>query len=334
MQVMPGRALPQLGVHPQPHFGQSVLRPGGFMTAADPRGNVGVEPRPRFRERIMAGHGLAKLSGFPPRSGGSVRPRQDPRKIHHFPLSPPRCPTAWWRRYPPAPDRLPYPRSPAPLKHTGRRGHHHLQGRALRLLHHHGNARKPQDVGDFMGIHINAHRSVRHHRPGVLPHRQHGRFHMDVPVQEAGGQIPSLRIHHPCLRTDATTGVPHQSDTPLAHRHIGMWQDLPITHIDQAGIPDNGVRLLPSLRHRRQGPAGFPQRHPANFVVIDHASFGCFPVVYLFSLQNKGEERFFYHPPPCSPPRHAAEMEEQRQRIFRTAPPSDPSPIQGAFTGN
>ena len=42
VQVVPGGAFPQLGVHPQAHFGQGVLGPGGLMTAAGSGGDVGV----------------------------------------------------------------------------------------------------------------------------------------------------------------------------------------------------------------------------------------------------------------------------------------------------
>ena len=98
---------------------------------------------------------------------------------------------------------------------------------------------------------------------------------MDVPVQQAGGQIGPGSLDDLGVRPDAVLrALPHIGDAPRRHRHIGVGQDLTRTDVDQFGVPDHQLGLLQTLGHGGQGPGGLPLGHPA--ILVDHIGSSLF----------------------------------------------------------
>ena len=60
-QVLPGRAVAQLGVHAEAHLRQHVLGTRGLVAAAHARGDVGVQAPVGLGHGVMAGHDLARF---------------------------------------------------------------------------------------------------------------------------------------------------------------------------------------------------------------------------------------------------------------------------------
>ena len=74
-----------------------------------------------------------------------------------------------------------------------------------------------------MGIHKNARGAVGDDSPGVLPYRDHGRFHMDMAVQKARGNGGAAGVDNVGVLPDAVRGVPHQGDAAHGDGHIHVF---------------------------------------------------------------------------------------------------------------
>ena len=222
MEVPPSGALPEHGVHPQAHFCQGILCPGGFVAAADSRGDIGVEPGARFRQGVVAGNGFTGLERFAHNGMGALVGGEDAGEVHHLSQAHHAVPVHGF------PDVLRAYGRPGVLKagdggYTGGGGDHGLQGGALGVFHHALYSLQAQHIADLMGIHKNTRGAVGDDSPGVLPHGDHGGFHVDMAVQEAGGDGGAVGVDDLGVLPDAVGGVPHQGDAAHGDGHIHVF---------------------------------------------------------------------------------------------------------------
>ena len=103
---------------------------------------------------------------------------------------------------------------------------------------------------------------------------------MDVPVQEAGRYVLSLRLNHAGVRADAVGGVPHQGDAAHGKRHVHILQNFARAHVYQLCAADHGLGRSPPLGRRGQRHRSLPQwcfaefvNHPFSFLSIKMQSF-------------------------------------------------------------
>ena len=71
---------------------------------------------------------------------------------------------------------------------------------------------------------------------------------MDMSVHEAGGQILSLRVHHPGALADAVFHIAHGSDGVAADGHAAVI-DLTGIDIDHLAVPDHQIGRSLTLRN-------------------------------------------------------------------------------------
>ena len=56
-----------------------------------------------------------------------------------------------------------------------------------------------EDVGNLVRVNEHAGRAVRQHRPHEFGDRQHGRFHVHMPIQKTRHQEPAACFDHACI---------------------------------------------------------------------------------------------------------------------------------------
>lgn len=133
-------------------------------------------------------------------------------------------------------------------RHVGRHHEINFQVCGLGLLQDGLDALQPGHHAHLVQVRHNAGGAVCQHRLGKGPDGQRGAFRMDMSVQEAGGQILSLRVHHPGALADTVFHIAHGSDGVAADGHAAVI-DLTGIDIDHLAVPDHQIGRSLTLRN-------------------------------------------------------------------------------------
>ncbi len=127
-------------------------------------------------------------------------------------------------------------------RHTRRHLHPHMDGLLLRFIHHQLHTFEAEHIRDLMWVNEHAGSAAHRHGPHELGDRDHARFDMHVPIEQAGDEEAPLRIDDLRLFADGMTGVlPHIRDMPIPHGHIGAGDDLTRLHAHPLTVADHQV---------------------------------------------------------------------------------------------
>ena len=265
-QVEPRRAVAQLGVLPEAHLRERVLGAGRLVAAAHAAGNVGVQPLVGFGDGVVARDHLVSGKGGGQLAVGVIGARQHAGEVHHLAEAHHAVPGHGVRDLGGAHG------STGVLeaghgRHAGRRGHHGLQWRARGILHHHLHAFKAEYVTYLVGVPVNAHGAVGHDGTGVLAGPDHGRFHVDVPVQKARGNYLARGANDAGALADAMGGaLAHIGDAALRDGHVDAVLHFGRAHVHEPRARDHRVGGLAALGHGGQGLRALPKRFLAEMV--------------------------------------------------------------------
>ena len=218
----------------------------------------------------MPGHRIAALERFGHFAVRVIGAGEDAREVHHLAKADNAVPRHGFGDVVGA-DRRTGVLEPGDGGHARRRGYHRFEGNAARILFHDLHAVEAEYVADLVRIHVNAGRTVSHGGPRVLGHAEHRGLHVDVAVEEAGGDVSAAGFDYRRLVADAVIGTrPHVRDAPPGDGHIDAFLDFGCAYVDELGTLDNRIRRLQPLRNRNKRRRDFPQLMFAE--PIDHGS--------------------------------------------------------------
>ena len=241
--IVPGAAVAHERIHAVAHLLQHVLGPGGFMTAADAGGDVGVQRRAGVGDGEMTGDDVVGLQRLGQLRVDVFLRADHVREAHHLAKTHNAVPGHHLADIVRA-DRRAGILKPGDRRHAGGRVRHGLERGALRILDHDPDAVLAADVADLMRVHENARRAAGDDRLRIFAHGDHGRFHVDMPVHKAGRDVLAARVDDLRLLPDAVRRVAHERDAALGDRDVDALLDLRRADVDQTGVFDDRLRLL------------------------------------------------------------------------------------------
>ena len=263
--IVPRAAVAHQRVHAMAHFFQHVFRAGGFVAAADAGCDIGVQRGAGIGNGEMAGDdivGFERLGQL----GMDVFLRADHvGEAHHLAESHDAVPAHHFADIVRADRRAGILKS-GDCGHAGGRVGHGLERGTLRILDHDPDALFAADIADLVRIHEDAGRAAGDDRLRIFAHGDHGRFHVDVPVHKAGGNILAVCVDDGRLRADAVRGVSDERDAALGDCNVDALLNFGGADVDQTGVSDDQLGLLRAHGDPRQRARYLIQRLFAKLV--------------------------------------------------------------------
>ena len=96
-----------------------------------------------------------------------------------------------------------------------------------------------------MRVHVDARGAVRHDGARVFAHAHHGRFHVDVPVEEPWRDVLPLRIDDLRVLADAVVCPAEVGDAALGDGHVHVLLDLGRAHVHELRALDHRLGASP-----------------------------------------------------------------------------------------
>ena len=90
-----------------------------------------------------------------------------------------------------------------------------------------------------MRVHEDAGRAAGDDRLRIFAHGDHGRFHVDVPVEEPWRDVLPLRVDDLRVLADAVVGLPEVGDAALGDGHVHVLLDLGRAHVHELRALDH-----------------------------------------------------------------------------------------------
>ena len=265
-QVEPRRAVAQLGVLPEAHLRERVLGAGRLVAAAHAAGDIRVQPLVGLGDGVVSRDHLVGSEGGGELAVGVVGGRQHAGEVHHLAEAHHAVPGHGVRDLGGAHGSTRVLEA-GNGRHAGRRGHHGLQRRARGILHHHLHAFKAEHIAHLVGIPVDAHRAVGDDGAGVLAGTDHGRLHVDVPVQEARRDHLAGSVNDAGALADAMGGaLAHVGDAALRDGHVDVVLHFGRAHVHEPRARDHRVGGRAALGHGGQGLRALPKRFLAEMV--------------------------------------------------------------------
>ena len=130
------------------------------------------------------------------------------------------------------------------------------------------HAFEAEHVADFVWVWIDADGAVRDNGACVFADTEHGRFDVNVAIEETWSDILAFSIDDLGIWTDAGSGITDQSNAPFLDGNVEAVKDFCRADIDQTAVADDRICWHTAHSGISECFCDFPERTFAK--MIDH----------------------------------------------------------------